>query len=424
MVEVGDDLYELMNPQIVKASGDDRDLEGCLSLPGYYAYVTRRDKVWVVAQNRHGKKIKVSGNGFLARAFQHELDHLERQAVHRLPRVDGRADPRRPGRRRGCRGGREGPRVTDTPARVIFLGSGGFAVPILYRLGHIADVDVVGVVSTPAKPAGRRGIVTPVPVAAAARKRGVPLMQPPSVRDPRAIAAIRELEPDLGILADYGKIVPQELLDVPTHGFLNVHPSLLPRHRGASPIPATILEGDTETGVTLIEMDAGLDTGPIVAAERWPLEGTETASELEARAAGVGAGLLSKTIGAWLRGEVAATPQGDDGATHDAAAPSRGRPARRVADGRRSWSARSAPTSRGPARSSRPPAGRLVVWGATVDGPTEETLPGTFGPGPDLRVATAENWLRLDEVQPGGGRRMPGDAWLRGRPAAAGSAVS
>jgi len=76
VIEVGDQLYELMNPRIVRAAGEDRDLEGCLSLPGYYAYVTRRDKVWVVAQNRHGKKIKVSGNGFLARAFQHELDHL------------------------------------------------------------------------------------------------------------------------------------------------------------------------------------------------------------------------------------------------------------------------------------------------------------------------------------------------------------
>ena len=126
--------------------------------------------------------------------------------------------------------------MTDAPARVVFLGSGGFAVPILYRLGHLADVEVVGVVSTPAKPAGRRGIVTPVPVAAAARKRGVPLMQPPHVRDARAIEAIRALEPDLGILADFGQIVPQSAARHAAAGFLNLHPSLLPRHRGASPI--------------------------------------------------------------------------------------------------------------------------------------------------------------------------------------------
>jgi methionyl-tRNA formyltransferase len=313
--------------------------------------------------------------------------------------------------------------VNDAPARVVFLGSGGFAVPILYRLGHLADVEVVGVVSTPAKPAGRRGIVTPVPVAVAARKRGVPLMQPPQIRDPRAIQAIRELRPDLGVLADYGKIVPQALLDVPRHGILNVHPSLLPRHRGASPIPATILEGDTETGVTLIAMDAGLDTGPIVAVERWPLDGNETASELEARAAGVGAGLLSKTIGAWLRGEIVATPQGADGVTLT-------RPLRRE-DGRLDvWL--TADELERQVRAYQPwpgtfletGAGRLVVWQAQPDGASSETMPGTVGPGPDLRIATADGWLRLDEVQPAGGRRMPGAAWLRGRPAVAGTKIA
>jgi methionyl-tRNA formyltransferase len=313
--------------------------------------------------------------------------------------------------------------VTAERARVIFLGSGGFAVPILYRLGHLAEVEVVGVVSTPAKPAGRRGIVTPVPVAATARKRGVPLMQPPQVRDPRAIAAIRELGPDLGVLADYGQLVPQSLLDIPGHGFLNVHPSLLPRHRGASPIAATIIEGDAETGVTLIKMDAGLDTGPIVAVERWPLEGTETASELEAQAAGIGAGLLSKTIGAWLRGEIEPTPQGGEGVTLT-------RPLRRE-DGRLDvWL--TADELERQVRAYQPwpgsfletAAGRLVVWQATPDGPSGETMPGMIGPGPDLRLATAGGWLRLDEVQPAGGRRMPGDAWLRGRPAVTGTQIA
>jgi methionyl-tRNA formyltransferase len=313
--------------------------------------------------------------------------------------------------------------VTDAPARVVFLGSGGFAVPILYRLGHLADVEVVGVVSTPSKPAGRRGIVTPVPVAAAARKRKFPLMQPPQIRDPRAIEAIRDVQPDLGILADYGQIVPQALLDLPRHGFLNVHPSLLPRHRGASPIAAAILEGDTETGVTLIEMDAGLDTGPIVAVERWPLEGTETASELEAQAAGIGAGLLAKTVGAWLRGEIAATPQGDDGVTLT-------RPLRRENGRLDVWL--TADELERQVRAYQPwpgsfvetAAGRLVVWGATPDGESGETMPGTIGPGPDLRLATADGWLRLDEVQPAGGRRMPGDAWLRGRPAVVGTKIA
>jgi methionyl-tRNA formyltransferase len=313
--------------------------------------------------------------------------------------------------------------VTDAPARVLFFGSGGFAVPILYRLGHLPEVEVVGVVSTMAKPAGRKGMLKPSPVLVAARTRKVPLMTPPHVRDPRAIAAIRELRPDLGVLADFGQIVPQDLLDVFPHGVLNVHPSLLPRHRGATPIPATIIAGDDEAGVTLIEMDAGLDTGPIVALERWPLEGTETASELEARAAGVGAGLVSRFVGPWLRDEIEASPQATDGVTMT-------RPLRRE-DGRLDVWLRADELER-QVRAYQPwpgsfvetPAGRLVIWGASVGEPTDETMPGTIGPGPSLQVATADRWLVLDEVQPAGGRRMAGDAWLRGRPAVAGQQVT
>jgi methionyl-tRNA formyltransferase len=312
--------------------------------------------------------------------------------------------------------------VTSAPARILFLGSGEFAVPILYRLGHLAGIEVVGVISTPPKPAGRKGMLKPTPVAVAARARGIPLMTPPHVREPEAIEAIRAREPDLGVVADFGQIVPPALLAVPPHGILNVHPSLLPRHRGATPIPATILSGDDEAGVTLIEMDAGLDTGPIIATESWPLEGNETSSELEARAAGVGAVLVGKYLGPWLRGEVSATPQADDGATMT-------RPLRR-GDGRMDvWL--TADELERQVRAYQPwpgsfletPAGRLIVWQATVDGPTFDTTPGMIWPGPELRIATAENWLILDDVQPAGGRRMSGDAWLRGHAGMAGSIV-
>jgi methionyl-tRNA formyltransferase len=312
--------------------------------------------------------------------------------------------------------------VTAAPARVVFLGSGEFAVPILYRLGHLPGIEVVGVISTPPRPAGRKGMLKPTPVAVAARARKIPLMTPPHVREAEAIDAIREREPALGVLADFGQIVPASLLEVPEHGFLNIHPSLLPRHRGATPIPATILSGDPVAGVTLIQMDAGLDTGPIVAAESWPLEGDETASELEARAAGVGAGLVAKFVGPWLRGEVAATPQENEGVTLT-------RPLRRE-DGRMDVSLTAAELER-QVRAYQPwpgsyletSGGRLVVWAATVEGPAFDTRRGLVGPGPALRIATADNWLRLDQVQPAGGRRMPGDAWLRGRPSVAGTSL-
>jgi methionyl-tRNA formyltransferase len=312
--------------------------------------------------------------------------------------------------------------VTSAPARILFLGSGEFAVPILYRLGHLSGIEVVGVISTPPKPAGRKGMLKPTPVAVAARGRKIPLMTPPHVREREAIETIRGVSPDLAVLADFGQIVPQALLDVPPRGFLNVHPSLLPRHRGATPIPSTILSGDTQAGVTLIEMDAGLDTGPIIAAESWPLDGTETASELEARAAGVGAGLLAKLVGPWLRGELETTPQDETQATMT-------RPLRRE-DGRMDVWLTAAELER-QVRAYQPwpgsfldtPGGRLVVSAATVEGPTFDTMPGMVWPGPELRIATAENWLRLDEVQSPGGRRMPGDAWLRGRPSVAGSVI-
>jgi methionyl-tRNA formyltransferase len=306
--------------------------------------------------------------------------------------------------------------VTAVPARVIFLGSGGFAVPTLYRLEHIAGIEVVAVVTAPDRRAGRGKMFHGAPVAVAATKRGHPILQPPRIRAADAIDAIRDLRPDLAVLADYGQIIPQAILDIPRHGILNVHPSLLPRHRGASPIPATILAGDQETGVTLIAMDAGLDTGPIVAVDRWELTGDETASELEARAAGAGAGLVAKSIGPWLRGEIDATPQPSEGATLT-------RPLRRE-DGRLDPD-RPANLLERQVRAYQPwpgsfietEAGRVIVWRASVDAGTERLPPhGTIGPGPDLRLATADGWLVLDEVQPAGGRQMPGPDLLRGRP--------
>jgi methionyl-tRNA formyltransferase len=307
--------------------------------------------------------------------------------------------------------------VTGTPARVVFLGAGGFAVPTLYRLTHVAGIEVVAVVTAPARPTGRGRKVRGGPVAIAAGKHGLPILQPPRIRAADAIESIRDLRPDLAVLADYGQIIPQTILDIPPHGILNVHPSLLPRHRGASPIPATILAGDHETGVTLIAMDAGLDTGPIVSVDRWNLKGDETASELEARAAGAGAGLVGSTIVPWLRGEITATPQPDEGATLT-------RPLRRE-DGRldpdqpaRLLERQVRAYQPWPGSFIETEAGRVIVWHASVDDDTKGLPPpGTIGPGPEFRLAAADGWLVLEEVQPAGGRQMPGADLLRGRSA-------
>ena len=153
----------------------------------------------------------------------------------------------------------------STVIRTVFFGSGSFAVPILDALTAIPGIRVEAVVSAPDRPVGRKAIVMPTPVTARAREFGLPVVQPARVRRPEAVAEITALAPDLIVLADYGQLIPRALLDLPPRGFLNLHPSALPRWRGAAPIPATILAGDAVSAVTLMVVTEEMDAGPIVA---------------------------------------------------------------------------------------------------------------------------------------------------------------
>ncbi len=309
-------------------------------------------------------------------------------------------------------------------ARTVFFGSGSFAVPILAALSGSPDVDLVGVVSAPDRPAGRHGRLTAVPVARRAREIGLTVLQPPRLRAPDAAATIAALQPRLGVLADYGQIVPPVILDLFPAGILNVHPSRLPRHRGATPIPNTILAGDPLAGVTVIRMDAGLDTGPIVTAVEWPLMGTETAAELEDAAARFGAELLTAAVGGWLDGSLAARPQDDAAATLT-------RTLRRQ-DGRLDPAQGAAALER-QVRAFQPWPGsfveadgrRLLVWVSEVTPERIGDAPGRLEADDDgLYLTTAGGRLQLLEVQPAGGRRMSGAELLRGRPALAGASVA
>ncbi len=311
--------------------------------------------------------------------------------------------------------------MTRGRARTVFIGSGGFGRESLWRLGEHPDVEVVGAVTAPPRPAGRGGRMATTPIHDAARHLEIrPILTPERLRAPDAIADLLALRPDLVVLADYGQIVPPALLDLP-HGALNLHPSLLPRHRGATPIPATILADDPESGVTLMRMDAGLDSGPIVGQVRVRLTGEETTPLLEETLEVAAAGLLAGHLGPWIRGKIHATPQPEDGATFT-------RPLRRD-DGRLDPTRPAAELER-QVRAYQPwpgswvetPAGRLIVWraepvAAAADGPP----PGTFdveglGTGGGGR-------LRLREVQPAGGNRMTWDAYVRGRPSIVGSSI-
>jgi methionyl-tRNA formyltransferase len=309
------------------------------------------------------------------------------------------------------------------PVRTVFLGSGAFAVAMLDAVHDAPDVDLVGVVTAPDRPAGRHAVLTPVPVARRARELGVPLLQPVRLRAPEAVAEVAALNPALGVLADYGQIVPPSVLAIPRHGILNVHPSALPRHRGATPIPATIEAGDHTTAVTLIRMDEGLDTGPVVAQETWPLDGTETAATLEADASRRGAELLRRTLPKWLTGTIVPTPQGDDGMSLT-------KPLRRE-DGRLD-PARSAIELERRVRAHVPwpgsfidtGIGRLIIRNAEVARGEPGDVPGRLvSDGEGLALTTADGRLRLRQAQLAGRRVMDAASLRRGAPDLVGQTV-
>jgi methionyl-tRNA formyltransferase len=302
--------------------------------------------------------------------------------------------------------------------RTVFFGSGGFAVPILDALVGMPEIRLVSVVSAPDRPVGRKAVLTPTPVAARAAELGLPLHQPARVRTPDSVAALATLRPDLAVLADYGQLIPRSLIELPPRGFLNVHPSALPRHRGATPIPATILAGDAVSAVTLLCLVEALDAGPIVAIAPLPVEPGDTTPELEERASATGARLVAEALPRWLAGTLVPAPQ-------DEAAATLTKPLRRE-DGRLDAS-RPAEALERQVRAYQPwpgsfvelPEGRLIVWRAAVTG---ESTPGAV-PGDLVRVGpagiafvTGRGLLVLDEVQPAGKRRMSGAEFRRGRP--------
>jgi methionyl-tRNA formyltransferase len=179
--------------------------------------------------------------------------------------------------------------------RIVFLGSGSFAIPsfeALIEAGH----DVAALVTQPDREKGRGRALAPPPLKPVAQARGIPLLQPPRVRDPQAVEALRALAPELQVVVAYGQILPRSVIDIPPRGTVNVHGSLLPRYRGAAPIAWAIAGGETETGVTTMLIDEGLDTGPLLLARAIPIGPEETAAALEPPLARLGAELLLETV--------------------------------------------------------------------------------------------------------------------------------
>ena len=299
-------------------------------------------------------------------------------------------------------------------ARVVFMGTPEFALPALDAL-H-AEHQVVLVVTQPDRRRGRGQKLAYPPVKEAALSKNLPLWQPPSLRGPEAIERLRMVRADVFVTAAIGYLIPPQVLAIPPFGCLNLHASLLPRWRGAAPISAAILHGDAETGVTLMLMDEGLDTGPILAQVRCPIQSDDTAATLTRRLARLGADLLIETLPRWLRAEITPRPQPGEGVTLA--------PRLKKADGRIDWR-RSAVYIERMTRAYDPWPGAYTSFrGRTLKVLRARALP-ELGleespgrvvalEGGDIGVVTGKGVLVLVEIQLAGKRAMPTSAFCCG----------
>ncbi len=321
-----------------------------------------------------------------------------------------------------------------SPTRIVFMGTPDFAVPSLRALHTQAEAQnwqVVGVVTQPDRPSGRGKKVTVSPVKAYAVEAGLPILQPRSYRrQPEAVAELAELAPDLIVVAAFGQILPPAVLDLPTFGCVNVHASLLPAYRGASPINAAILNGDDETGNTIMLMDEGMDTGPALAQAALPIRPDDTTLSLGKRLAEAGAELLVHTTAHWLAGAVAPTDQDDLPGE-----PSVCRMIHKQA-GRIDWTASAAHIERmiraytpWPSAFTTWQGQNFKIWQADVIDSPALTPDSTGKPGQVIMtpdgpgVITGEGLLLLRTVQPAGKRAMDIHSFLNGAPDFVGSGV-
>lgn len=199
--------------------------------------------------------------------------------------------------------------------RIVFMGTPDFAVDCLETLVN-SEHEVVAVFSQPDKPQGRKQIMTPPEVKVCAEKYGIPVYQPATLKDGASTALLKELNPDLIVVVAYGKLIPQEILDIPQYGCVNVHGSILPKLRGAAPIQWAVLNGEKVTGVTTMQLDAGLDTGDILLVKETEIGENETSGELFDRLKVLGAEVLMETIDAMLKGELNPLKQDDSKSTY------------------------------------------------------------------------------------------------------------
>ncbi len=312
--------------------------------------------------------------------------------------------------------------TTSERLRVLFMGTPALAVPTLAAVAGAHDV--VAVVTQPDRPSGRGRRLVASPIKAWAQQAGIPVLQPESLRDAAAIEAVAAARPDVAVVVAFGQILPPAVLGLPRLGCVNLHASLLPRHRGASPIQAAILAGDAGSGVTTMLMDEGLDTGPILQQHSVELAADETAGTLGAKLEVMGAALMVETLGKLAAGRL--RPVAQDAATATMTRLIKKR------DGEIHWRQEAAVIDR-QVRAMQPwPVAytwfgdeRFKVWVVEAAGQGTAVQPGTvIASGTELLVACGESQtIQVLEMQRAGGRRMPAVELLRGHPIAIGSVM-
>ena len=296
--------------------------------------------------------------------------------------------------------------------KIVFMGTPEFAVPPLKAL-IAAGYDVAGVFTQPDRPKGRGNKLTPSPVKATALEAGIPVFQPEKIRK-TGVEDLRNLKPDLCVTAAFGQILSQELLDIPPMGNINVHASLLPRHRGAAPIAYALLNGDLKAGVSTMQMDAGIDTGDILLQAETDIQECETCGELTERLSRIGAELLIRTLQALEAGTLVSRKQDeaemtyDPMLTRDMGIADFTKPAALVKgqiNGLNPWPCVSVPMGEGRLK---------LLRAALTDG---SGAPGTIlcaDPKNGLKIACGDGAVRVLELQAPGGKAMKSEDYLRG----------
>ncbi len=301
----GDGPVTFVNPEILSEEGEQRGIEGCLSLPGLVGIVPRPLTVRVRAQDVAGTFFEKTYTGLAARCVCHETDHLDgilyrQRSETVLCTLEEFEEQQK--------------REREKSICFAFMGTPVFATVVLNQLEQAGYLPSL-VITQPDRPSGRGKTLTAPPAAVWAKDRQIPLIQPASCRDPALADALRELSPEVIVTASFGQYLPPSILSLPEKGCVNVHASLLPKYRGSSPIQAAILSGDKETGVTLMVMDKGFDTGPVIAKAAYPIDDEIDAGQLSLALAKLGGELVARELPRYLAGEITAAAQDESAAT-------------------------------------------------------------------------------------------------------------